>query len=149
MKKITFILAMLLFTGSLAFSQANRRYVAVQNTPLKSSTGFFSSNLGNLVFGDAVTLISDNGKWSKVQSGNLTGWVASSNLSARRIIQSNSSVVSANEIALAGKGFSPDTELEYKKNGLDFSMVDNMEQITVPARDLLRFITEGRLSKGE
>jgi hypothetical protein len=50
---------------------------------------------------------------------------------------------------MAGKGFSPDMEMEYRKSGLDYSMVDSMEQITVPEDDLLRFITEGRLSKGE
>ena len=50
---------------------------------------------------------------------------------------------------MAGKGFSPDMELEYKKSGLDYSLVDSMEQMSVPTDDLLRFITEGRLSRGE
>ena len=98
--------------------------------------------------GEAVTLINDDGKWSQVQFGNITGWVASSNLSARRVIPSNSSVLSS-EVALAGKGFSPDMELEYKKNGLDYSVVNEMEQINVPSRDLLYFVTEGRLARGE
>ena len=57
--------------------------------------------------------------------------------------------VTASEVAMAGKGFSPDMEMEYRKNGLDYSMVDSMERITVPSDDLLRFITEGRLSRGE
>jgi len=143
---------MMLCLSGLVFSQANRgtRYVAAQTVTLKDSAGFFAKDLGSLSLGDAVTLIQDNGKWSQVRAGNLTGWVASSSLSARRVIASNSALnVTGGELAMAGKGLSPDMEIEYKKNGLDYSMVDSMEQITIPANDLLRFITEGRLARGE
>jgi SH3-like domain-containing protein len=150
MKRFLFLLAVTLCSGAVVFAQADRstRYVAVQTVAVKDAVGFFAKDLGNLSLGDAVRLISDNGKWSNVQAGNVTGWVASSSLSARRVVAS-SAAVTANEVAMAGKGFSPDMEVEYKKNGLDYSLVDSMERITVPANDLLRFVTEGRLSKGE
>ena len=141
---------MMLCVGVVSYSQADRntRYVAVKTTSLKSSTGFFSKDLGTLSLGDAVTIINDDGKWSQIQAGGLAGWVTSSSLSARRVTTSNSAVT-ASEIAMAGKGFSPDMEMEYRKNGLDYSMVDSMEQITVPATELFRFINEGRLARGE
>ena len=141
---------MILCAAVLVFAQANRntRYVAVQTAVIKDSAGFFAKDLGNLSLGDAVTVILDSGKWSQVQAGNLSGWVASSSLSARRVIGSNAAVT-ASEVAMAGKGFSPDMEMEYKKNGLDYSTVDSMERITVPSNDLLGFITEGRLSRGD
>jgi len=149
MKKFAVIIMVLLFAGT-AFSQTSQtRYVAVQNTVLKSSTGFFARNLQTLSFGDAVTLISTNGRWSQVSFGTQTGWVASSDLSTRRIVTSNSSSISANEVALAGKGFSPEMEREYRNSGLDYSIVDQMEQIEVSSDDLLLFIDEGRLSRGE
>jgi SH3-like domain-containing protein len=150
MKRFLFLWAMALFAGSLVFAQADRntRYVAVQTVAVKDSTGFFAKDLGTLSLGDAVRLIQDNGKWSQIQTGNITGWVASTSLSARRIVASSSAVI-ANEVALAGKGFTPDMEREYRKNGLDYSLVDFMEEITVPINDLLRFITEGHLSTGE
>lgn len=136
--------------ASLVFSQANRntRYVSVQAAAVKDATGFFAKDLGSLSLGDAVTVIQDAGKWIQVQVGSLTGWVASSGLSARRVLTGNSNVT-ASEVALAGKGFSPDMEMAYRENGLDYSMVDAMERITVPAPDLLSFITEGRLARGE
>jgi len=145
-----FFLILILCAASLVFAQANKttRYVAVQTTVLKDSAGFFAKDLGSLSLGDAVTIILDNGKWSQVQAGSLTGWVASSSLSARRVVASNAAVT-ASEVAMAGKGFSPDMEMEYKKSGLDYSMVDSMEQITVPQGDLFRFINEGRLSRGD
>jgi len=150
MKRFTVLIIMMLCAGSLVFTQADRstRYVAVQTVVLKDSNGFFAKDLGSLLLGNSVKLIREDGKWSNVQAGNLTGWVPSTSLSARRVITANADIT-ASEVAMAGKGFSPDTELEYKKSGLDYSMVDSMEQITVPANDLLRFINEGRLSRGD
>jgi len=141
---------MVFCTGTVIFSQSggSTRYVAVQTVVLKDSTGFFAKEVGKLPLGTAVTLLRDDGKWAEVRSENLTGWVSSASLSARRVTVSNSSVT-ASEVALAGKGFSPDTEIEYKKNGLNYSMVDSMEKITVPTDDLLLFIDEGRLARGE
>jgi len=143
-------MVMALCISPLLFSQAggNMRYVAVQTAVLKDSTGFFAKDLRSLSLGDAVTFIRESGKWTEVRVGNVTGWVASSSLSARQVVASVSSV-SVNEVALAGKGFSVDTEIEYRKSGLDYSMVDSMERTVVPGDELLRFITEGRLSRGE
>jgi len=150
MRRFLFLLIMMLCTSALILSQSggSTRYVTVQNVVLKNSTGFFAKEVGNLPLGTAVTLIRDDGKWAEVRAGSLAGWVASASLSARRVIASGSPVT-ASEVALAGKGFSPDTEIEYRKNGLDYSMVDSMEKIVVPADDLLRFINEGRLARGE
>ena len=150
MRKFIIVFTITLFMSPLLFSQTNRatRYVAVQAAALKDSTGFFAKELGQLPLGTEVAVIKDDGKWSQVQAGNKSGWVASSSLSARRVISSNANV-SANEVALAGKGFSPDMEIEYRKSGLDYSMVDSMEQLTIPTNDLLQFVTEGHLSKGE
>jgi len=150
MRKFLFFLTMSLCVSVVSYSQTDRntRYIAVKTTPLKSSTGFFAKDLGTLSLGDVVTVINDDGKWSQIQAGGLAGWVTSSSLSARRVTTSNPAVT-ASEIAMAGKGFSPDMEMEYRKNGLDYSMVDSMEQITVPATELFRFINEGRLARGE
>lgn len=134
----------------MLFSQAagTKRYVAVQTTPLKDSTWFFARDLASLTLGTELTFVRESGKWSQVRAGNLTGWVASSSLTTRKVITSTTTVT-ANEIALAGKGFSPDTEAEYKKSGLDYSTVDSMEQINVPINDLSEFIVEGHLARGE
>ncbi|MDR0455987.1 MAG: hypothetical protein LBH20_04805 [Treponema sp.] len=150
MRKFLFLLTMALCAGTVIFAQTDRntRYVAVQTAVVKDSTGFFAKEVGNLPLGTAVTLVRDDGKWAEVRAGNLAGWVASASLSARRVVASNSTVT-ASEVALAGKGFSPDMEMEYRKSGLDYSAVDSMEKIVVPANDLLRFITEGRLARGE
>jgi uncharacterized protein YgiM (DUF1202 family) len=151
MQRFLFFLVILFCTSSFVFSQADRntRYVAVQSIALKASAGSFASETGTVSFGDAVTLIREDGRWSQVRAGNITGWTVSTNLSSRRVVASNASTVTASEVALAGKGFSPETEMEYRRNGLDFSLVDSMEQTAVSQNDLLRFINDGRLLKGE
>jgi len=150
MRRLLLLLAVMFFVAALAFSQAdaNRRYVLVRSTPLKSSTGFFARDLRDLPQGTEVVLIRDTGKWSEVRAGNQSGWVISGSLSSRRVAASGAAVT-ASEVALAGKGFSREIEIEYRKNGLDFDMVDSMEKINISGSDLLRFVTEGRLARGE
>ena len=150
MRRFFLLITMIFVTGALGFSQTgdNRRYVSVQTAALKNSTGFFAVELTRLPLGTEVTLIGVQGKWSQVRAGNLTGWVTSVSLTARRIVASGSTATAA-EFALAGKGFSPDMEVEYRKNGLDYSVVDSMEKMYISSDELLNFITEGRLSRGD
>jgi len=149
MKKYILVFILFLCTGFFLFSQTgNVRYVSVQGAVLKSSTGFFASKLGNLTLGQEVTLIKDDGKWAQIRAGNLTGFVPSTSISTRRVVASATGA-SNNEVALAGKGFSQEIEIEYRKNGLDYSMVDSMEKLTIPDDELLRFVNEGRLARGE
>jgi uncharacterized protein YgiM (DUF1202 family) len=150
MRKLLFLLVMMLCATSLLFSQftGSKRYVAVQNTVLKDSTGFFAKTLASLPLGTEVTVVLEKGKWTQVQAGSRNGWIASTSLSVRKIVASNSTVT-ASDVALAGKGFSSETEMEYKKNGLNYSVVDSMENTNIPNDDLLRFVTEGHLNRGE
>ena len=151
MRRFIVLLVILVFSVSLAFSQSGgTRYVAVENIEVKDSAGFFGGSLGTLPFGTAVTVIREDGKWTQVNAGHLSGWVASSGLNTRRVVAAGSAVT-PQEIALAGKGFSPEVEAEYKKGGgqINYAAVDEMEKVTIVERDLLTFIEEGHLSRGE
>lgn len=124
-------------------------YVAVKSVPVKSSTDFFASERGTLVYGNQVTVLQEKGKWVEVRSTQpaLSGWMSSTNLTAKRIVSSKGATsASASELALAGKGFSKEIEQEYKKeDDLDYTAVDEMETQSVPAQDLKQFLTEGHL----
>ncbi|GHV96270.1 hypothetical protein AGMMS50293_25900 [Spirochaetia bacterium] len=123
-------------------------YVAVKSAALKSSAGFFANTLQSLALGDTVSVLRHSGKWLEVRAGSVSGWMAATSLSSKRVTGSGYSV-SAGEMALAGKGFTPEIEIEYKKSGLDYSGVDVMERLSIPANELLQFINEGSLTKGE
>jgi len=150
MRRFLLFLLILFYIGIPVFSQNIEitRFISIKSAIIKDSPVFFARELGNLPLGNEVTLLSESGKWSRIRSGSLTGWITSASLSVRRIIASGTTAT-ATEIALAGKGFSPETEMEYRQNGLDYSMVDFMEQITVQNDELLGFINDGKLSRGE
>ena len=150
MRRFFLFITIIFITCTMIFSQSgdNRRYIAVQTAVLKNSTGFFAGSLAELPMGTEVTLLDEKGKWAQVRAGNQTGWVTSVSLSSRRIVAGGSSTT-VTEVALAGKGFSPDMELEYRKNGLDYTYVDSMERMAIPSNELLNFITAGSLARGE
>jgi hypothetical protein len=156
MKKLFIFMIMGLVTAGFLSAQVAKGgtlYVAVKTVTLKSSTGFFASNKGTLNYGDAVTVLQVSGKFVEIRSvanSSLTGWTASASLSAKQIVAGNTSSVSAKETALAGKGFNQEVENAYKSDGkLNYADVDRVETVKVREADLLRFLDDGHLLKGE
>jgi uncharacterized protein YgiM (DUF1202 family) len=158
MKKFVVLLGLGLLVAGAVSAQVARGgtlYAAAKTVQLKSSTGFFAKTNGTLSYGDAVTVLQVNGKWVEVRSSGgsaITGWTASANLSAKRVLASGGTgSASANEIAMAGKGFSEEVENAYKAEGknLNYQGVDATEAIKIPEQELYNFITEGRLSLGD
>ena len=155
-KLIGFSILILAITG-LALAQVARgqnAWVSARTVTLKSSTGFFASNRGTVSYGDQVSVLQVSGKWAEVRTARtpaITGWMPAANLSSRRIIASGTAGgASASELALAGKGFDRDVENAYRTGGnLNYADVDRTEAITVTPDQLLRFITEGRLARGD
>ena len=96
-------------------------YVTAKTIEIKSSTAFFAETLGTLSYGDPVTVLQEYGKWLQIRSSDqseVSGWVAAASLTTKRIIVSaGTTSASANEIALAGKGFNQEVENAYRQNG--------------------------------
>ncbi|MCL2558729.1 MAG: SH3 domain-containing protein [Treponema sp.] len=155
MRKIIFFAALFLLAGGALFAQISRggtAWVSSRTAPVRASTWFFAGTRGTLVMGEQVSVLQVSGSWAEVRSSSnpsLTGWVALSNLSARRIVSSAAGATPA-EVALAGKGFDRDVENAFRSgNNLNFYDVDRTEAITVSDAALLSFITGGRLLTGE
>ena len=150
MKRLIIILTVLL-CATQGFAQKEKTmYVAVKKASVKTSTGFFASTAGSLVYGDMVTVVQQKGKWSQVRYSGakpFSGWLTTASLTSKRVIAGATSSASASELALAGKGFSAEVEQEYKKEtSLNFAGVDTVESIAVSDNDLKNFITEGHLA---
>jgi uncharacterized protein YgiM (DUF1202 family) len=155
MKRILFIaLLCLSATGLFAQRVGATLYVNVKSANLKSGTGFFASTTGTVKYTDSVTVAAVKGKWVQVRTtvGGRLGWITYASLTTRRMAPAGSTAnASAREIALAGKGFSPEVESEYKKGAskANYAAVDEMEKVTIAPEALLSFIKEGRLVEGE
>ena len=155
MKKLSVLFALILLVSAGLQAQISRggtAWVSSKTAALKSSTGFFASNRGTLQLGAQVTVLQVSGNYAEVRStanASLSGWTAVSNLSARQIVASGTGA-SASEVALAGKGFNQEVENAYKGGGnLNYTDVDRTEAITVSQDELLQFVVEGRLNRGE
>ena len=157
MKRIIFIFVLCACTAVALSAQASRggtMYVATRTLALKSSTSLFASTRATLQYGAQVTVLQVSGtgsaQWVEVRSAansSQSGWTKTANLSARSIVASSGTSASAQEVALAGKGFNQEIENAYKAEGnLNYAAVDAMEQQEVDMNQLRTFIVEGRLT---
>lgn len=158
-KRICGVLAALcLFCTVLWAKTGDKMYVNVREAALKSGTGFFASETGSLAYGSQVRILSEKGKWVQVASSaddSVKGWLPLSSLTKKKILLDDSGLfsvsASADELALAGKGFSAAVEDLYADETTQaaYDFLDEMEGRNLDKDELLRFITEGGLSGGE
>ncbi|MDR2363181.1 MAG: SH3 domain-containing protein [Spirochaetaceae bacterium] len=148
------VVGLLVITGASGQSLTGKTmYISTKTAQIKSSTGFFARTRGTLAYGDPVTVLREQGAWVEIRSASqsVSGWMKSAGLTARRITAgSGSTSTSANELALAGKGFNEEVEKSYQDgNGLDYSAVNAMEALEISEEDLYVFLEEGHLVTGE
>jgi hypothetical protein len=136
-------------------AQNQRMSVQVQDGKLRADPSFLGKIIGAVAYGDSVTVIRQQDPWFFVstKTGQLTGWIHSSALTEKEIVlragdANVQKTASQREIALAGKGFNPQVENEYKKRNpnLDFEMINRMEKIIVSDEEIRQFMKEGKLS---
>jgi uncharacterized protein YgiM (DUF1202 family) len=128
--------------------------VKVRSTSLRSAPKFYAASVQALQAGDKVEKISTQDGWIQVRtSGGAVGWVHSSAVAVPKfdLMASNQgpkTQASADEIALAGKGFNKQVEENYRaKHGeLSFVWVDKMLKIEISAAMVEAFLKAGRLA---
>jgi uncharacterized protein YgiM (DUF1202 family) len=161
MKRNFFLIWGILILGSAAvYSQSGSRvmFVATKNAELKSSTGFFADTVITLQYGDQVTVVQENSRWMEVRPAkrpSVSGWILTNSLTSKRIIAGSGTgtSASADELALAGKGFSEEVEQTYKSrnsaSAANYAEIDAMEALSVSRQELYDFLVEGHLNTGE
>jgi len=156
MKKwlVIFLFGILAAQG-IAAQAGKTMFVATKNAELKSATGFFADTVTVLQYGDQVTVVRENGKWMEVKpekQPSTSGWILSNSLTSKRIVSGSTTSGSADELALAGKGFSAEVERSYSTSSgtaANYQEIDAMEAKNPSGREILSFITEGHLNKGD
>ena len=129
--------------------------VKVQSTYVRKEPKFYSSPLATLTVGESVTQISSQAGWFKVRtSKGIEGWihsqaVQSGKLTVAAVDRSLNTSATADEVALAGKGFNKQVEEAYKSRNkeINFGEVDRMLKLKVSPDELRRFLMEGRLAE--
>ncbi|MCP4403423.1 MAG: SH3 domain-containing protein [bacterium] len=160
MKKQTslFIIAALLFLAMFTAYAQGVMSVQVKETPLRSSPNFLGKVVAKVAYTEQVEVIEEQAGWSEVNviSSGQNGWIHSSALTSKTIILNPGiddieRAASSDEIALAGKGFGPEVEEQYKQDnsGANYVVVDTMEKVVVSEQQMIKFLEAGGISSGE
>lgn len=125
--------------------------VQIRKADIRETPSYLGKIVTSLAYGDKVTVQSENGAWFQVSAAGQTGWLHNSALTRKNIVmkagEGAQTAASSGEMALAGKGFNSEVEAQFKANhkDIDFSWVDKMEKIKIPAKELSSFAKEGKL----
>jgi hypothetical protein len=145
-------LAVLWAAPGAGLAQASRAVQSKQQ--LYAAPNLSAEVLGTVPEGSEVRLVQQTGDWYQVEYQGQQGWLPQqafgagkkfdmSNLLKGKAVQESKT----DEVALAGKGFTPEVEASYRKKhpNLNFALVDQVEKIEVSPGQLQAFIREGGL----
>jgi uncharacterized protein YgiM (DUF1202 family) len=131
--------------------------VTQPNQSLYPEPDFASTPVASVPEGAEVNVETQAGDWYKVEYEGKAGWLnrqafgkpqASSGFSLPGLLTGKPvKETSSDEVALAGKGFTPEVENSYRSKHpeMNFAQVDKIESFTVPPAKLQAFIKEGDL----
>ena len=131
--------------------------VSQPNQSLYPDPDFASPPVGTVPEGAEVNVERQAGDWYKVEYQGKTGWLnrqafpppaTSSKFSLGGLLTGAPvKQTSSDEVALAGKGFTPEVESGYraKHPEMNFAQVDRIESLRVDSATLQAFIQEGDL----
>jgi hypothetical protein len=155
MKRI--MLVMVFLVPALAFAGETVK-VKVQKASLFEDANFFSRTVATLQFGDQLQMEEVVKDWARVKFGRQIGYVHQSALTSTKVdlktllfSSSSSAGASRDEVALAGKGFTPEVEKNYGKTHpkMNYAVVDEIERYSVDPESLRTFIQRGGLKEPE
>ena len=144
--------------GGVVLGQAGKTVTVTQmSAKLTKTPSFLAPTVTKLVRGDQLTLVEEQKDWyhAKTKDGQ-DGWINRSSVVDKAVALSTKpgggqGGVSNDEVALAGRGFSPEVEAAYRKDhpNLDYSHVDKIEKLDVDGGTLAKFAAEGKIGGGK
>lgn len=156
-KTILLFTSVILLMASPVLSDGGAMSVQVRTSHLRSTPSFLAPVVGLVSYGDQVSILQRQAGWAEAKTaGGRHGWIHGSALSNKKIEldagKSDARVdASGREITLAGKGFNPETERDFKSRhaGADFASVDRMEAIRLTPAEIQSFLQSGSLKTSE
>ena len=147
-------LAALLCAPGLSWAETMK--VTQGSQSLHGDPNFSATPIAPVPQGAEVTVVSKSGDWYRVEYKGNTGWMhrqAFAQAQAPRfglpgmLLGGGVRETKSDEVALAGKGFTPEVEAGYRQKHPDtnFAQVDQVEGFTVDDAKLRAFINEGGL----
>jgi hypothetical protein len=141
MKKITMTVLILLLTLSAALAAQYR--VITKEAMVRKDKRFFAPVVTRIPYGTAVEDQGREGDWLKVHIG------AVQEQSFQLLRAGRARETTQEEVALAGKGFTPAVEKAFKNRnpGLKYGEVDKIQSYKISDSALQAFIQAGKLNE--
>jgi len=151
MRGFVFIFILLFLPG---MAQAGKMVkVKVQKSTIFQQPKFFSKVVTSVNYGDQLEMLDKLKDWVHVRFREQRGWIHNSSLTSAKFrlgtifVGSPSPSATHDEVAIAGKGFTPEVEHGYKESHpeMNYALVDEIESYSVESDSLYDFIARGGL----
>ena len=151
------ILALAILLGAAVPAAAGTMKVSQANQSLHAEPNFSGTPIAPVPQGAEVNVLTISGDWFKVSYQGNTGWIhrqAFARTQAPKLglpamlFGGGVKQTSSDEVALAGKGFTPEVEASYRQQNpnMNYAAVDQVESFKVAPAKLQAFIKEGGLN---
>jgi hypothetical protein len=151
MKAKTWIILLgLCLMASVAFAATVK--VITQDAVIRKDKRFFAPALVRAPFGAALQQLGKEGDWFRVSYQGKEGWIHKSALQEQKFQLSSlaggkAEETSRDEVALAGKGFTPEVEKAFREKNpkMRYDLVDQVQGYQVAEQKLQAFLRGGNL----
>jgi hypothetical protein len=151
MKRFVPALVTALLVAGAAVAATETVTVIVKKTSIRRDRQFYAATVAEAGLGEGFAVLAREKGWVKVGTSSGEGWLHESAVTAKKLAASSQAPaggkVADEDVALAGKGFNPQVESEYRKRNpqADFAAVDRMERLGAPENALASFLSDGNL----
>jgi hypothetical protein len=148
----TILITILLCSLMCLSAAAETIRVTTRENAVRSECRFFAPVKLKVALGDSLNVSGRKGDWFLVSVKGVNGCIHKSAVENRNFSAAGhgaaAGAASADEVSLAGKGFNPQVEAEYRKSGtnLNYAAVDEIGRLSVVNdKKLETFIKQGGL----
>jgi len=151
MRRFVFVF-IILFLPTVA--QAGKMVkVKVQKGTVFQGPRFFAEVVAPVEYGDQLEMLDELRDWVHVKFRGREGWIHKSSVTSGKVnlgaifVGTSSPSATHDEVAIAGKGFTPEVERGYKEGHpeMNYALVDEIERYDVDDDSLHDFIRRGGL----
>jgi hypothetical protein len=148
--KCWLIAAGLLLVASVAMAASVK--VITQQAVIRKDKRFFAPPVVAVPYGEVLNELAREGDWLRVQYRGNQGWIHVSAVQEQKVelsslMKSKAKETSQDEVALAGKGFTPEVEKAFRAKNpqMKYDIVDRIEGYRVSMEEVQMFVRDGRL----
>jgi len=151
-KQVWIILLGVLLTASVALAAPLK--VIIQEATIRKDKRFFAPVVARVAYGEVIQELERRGDWLRVSYRGKEGWIHISAVQEQKFQLSSLSTARAQEtsreeVALAGKGFTPEVEKAFREKNpkMRYDLVDQVQGYKVAEPRLQAFIRAGNLKE--